>query len=82
MKIISEKHVKNFSPWSAAKDTFAAIEDADKMDALESTLEELYPNGMTDTELNDLLWFESDTVYEWLGMTTTEDNEDEDNEDE
>lgn len=81
MKIISEKHVKNFEPWAGAKDTFQAIEDADKMDALEATLEDLYPDGMTDTELNDLLWFEPETVYEWLGMTTTDD-EDEADEDE
>ena len=80
MKIITESHVRNFTPWSGAKDTFAQIEDADKMDALESTLEDLYPDGMTDTELNDLLWFESDTVFEWLGMTTTEDEADEDEE--
>ena len=23
---------------------------------------------MTETELNDLLWFDSETVYEWLGI--------------
>ena len=23
---------------------------------------------MTETELNDLLWFEPETVYEWLGI--------------
>lgn len=76
MKIISEKHVSKFTPWSGAVDTFNAIDKADKMDALENTLNELYPDGMTDTELNDLLWFESETVFEWLGMTTTEDDED------
>ena len=35
---------------------------------LENILEELYPDGMTETELNDLLWFDSESVYEWLGI--------------
>ena len=35
--------------------------------SLENILEELYPDGMTETELNDLLWFDSESVYEWLG---------------
>ena len=30
-------------------------------------LEELYPEGMTDTELNNFMWFEDDTIAEWLG---------------
>lgn len=27
---------------------------------------------MTETELNDLLWFESDMIYEWLGIRSEE----------
>ena len=33
-------------------------------------MEEMYPDGMTDTELNDLLWHDSDTVFEWLDIRT------------
>lgn len=75
MKIITDSHVRNFTPWSGAKDTFERIEEADKMDALEDTLNELYPDGMTDTELNDLLWFDENSVYEWLGMPTEDESE-------
>ena len=39
---------------------------------LENILEELYPDGMTETELNDLLWFDSESVYEWLGIRSEE----------
>ena len=35
---------------------------------LEQILEDTYPDGMTETELNDLLWFDSEVVYEWLGI--------------
>ena len=35
---------------------------------LGSFLEELYPEGMTSTELNDLLWFDFESVCRWLGL--------------
>ena len=35
---------------------------------LEQILDDIYPDGMTETELNDLLWFDSESVYEWLGI--------------
>ena len=36
-------------------------------------LEELYPEGMTDTELNDLVWFDFDFVVQILGYEDEED---------
>ena len=38
----------------------------------EQILEDTYPDGMTETELNDLLWFDSESVYEWLGIRSEE----------
>jgi len=72
MKIITETSIDQFKPWSGAVDTFNRIKEAELLSELESQLEELYPEGMTDTELNDLLWFDEESVYEWLGMTTEE----------
>ena len=69
MKIITETSIDQFKPWSGAVDTFNRIKEAELLSELESQLEELYPEGMTDTELNDLLWFDEESVYEWLGMT-------------
>lgn len=70
MKIISETSIEDFKAWSGAKDTLNRVIAEDKCEELESMLEEMYPDGMTDTELNDLLWFEPDTIYEWLGIPT------------
>ena len=44
---------------------------------LEAILEDAYPDGMDETELNDLLWFESETVFEWLGIGDEEDEDEE-----
>jgi hypothetical protein len=67
MKIIYES-LEKFVPWSGAVSTYQRIEEAGKLEQLESTLEDLYPGGMTETELNDLLWFDEDSVFEWLGI--------------
>ena len=68
MTISYELDLNSFQAWSGAKDTLDRIQREGKCAELENILEELYPDGMTETELNDLLWFEPETVYEWLGI--------------
>jgi len=70
MTIKSDISLENFGAWSGGKSTLDRIINEGKCGELESMLEDLYPDGMTDTELNDLLWFDSDTVFEWLGIRT------------
>jgi len=67
-KIISS--LKEFKPWSGAVGTWETIVNANKLDALEFMLEDLYPDGITTTALNDLLWFEGDWVLDQLSLTT------------
>ena len=68
MTITYELDLNNFKAWSGAVDTLERIQREGKCAELENILEELYPDGMTETELNDLLWFDSESVYEWLGI--------------
>ena len=68
MTITYELDLNSFQAWSGAKETLERIQREGKCAELENVLEELYPDGMTETELNDLLWFEPETVYEWLGI--------------
>lgn len=70
MTIKSEISLENFEAWSGGRDTLDRIINEGKCNELENILEDLYPDGMTDTELNDLLWFDSDTVFEWLNIRT------------
>lgn len=60
----------DYEPWSGAKDTYEAIVDAGKVDDLDSYLEDIYPEGLTTTQLNDLLWFDGDSVLSDLGIYT------------
>lgn len=68
MKIVSEMPLRDFRFWSGAKDTAAEL-SVEQLDQVERVLEELYPDGMTDTQINDIFWFERDTVREWVGIS-------------
>ena len=41
-------------------------------ESLEQHIEELYPDGITDTQLNDFLWLERDTIADLLGYRSYE----------
>lgn len=81
MKIYTEQSLADFSYWSGAKDTAERIweeKGRDGWEQLEAILEDIYPDGINETELNDLLWFDSDNIFDWLGIG--EDEEYEENE--
>lgn len=67
MKIYSETSLENFEAWSGGADTLRTLTH-EQCEQLESIIEEIYPDGMSSTELNDILWFEDDTIAEWLGF--------------
>ena len=75
MSLMEAKIIDDFSsyePWGAAVSTFDNIQNADKMDALEQLIDDMYPDDVDRTELNDLLAFESDWVYSMLDMPNEE----------
>ena len=84
MKIYSEQSLADFKFWSGAETTAQRIweeQGSEGFDQLEAILEDLYPDGIDETDLNDLLWFDADTVYEWLGIDDEEEEEDEEDDD-
>lgn len=58
----------NFKPWSGAVSTYEAIEEENKLDDLDLLLEDLFPEGISEGQLNDILWFESDWLFAQLGI--------------
>ena len=72
-----KKEISNFwelkeNSWSGALDTLKDIENADKEDELMQLLEEVYADRETptETEVNDLLWFEREFIYENVGLNS------------
>lgn len=74
MKIITEQSLSSFEFWSGAKNNANKL-TIEQLDELENYLEELYPDGMTETQLNDLMWFDFDDIKSWLGIDDEEDEE-------
>lgn len=69
MKIINDTMtLDGFQAWSGAIDTKSEIIGAGKDGEFEQLIEELYPDGLTDTALNDILWHDSEWVYEQLNI--------------
>lgn len=62
----------NFDAWSGAVETKDRIINEGKADDFDSLIEELYPDGLSETQLNDILWFEEDWLFESLGITEEE----------
>lgn len=78
MRIYNDNaRLSDFDAWSGAKDTKETILKANKGEDFDSLIEELYPDGLSETQLNDILWFESDWIYESLGITEEEEEESE-----
>ena len=74
MRIYSDKSLSDFEFWSGAVDTAEKL-TTEELNMIEKILEEDYPGGITEGELNDLFWFEDDMVAQWLGYEDFEDLE-------
>jgi hypothetical protein len=66
MKIYKEIPLTEFEFWAGAKDTVKHLTE-EELDQIEEILEEIYPEGLSETDINDLFWFEDELIAEWLG---------------
>lgn len=72
MKYYVENSLSNFHFWSGAEDRAAMLTD-DQFEVVEQNMEECAPEGgWSDTAINDLFWFEFDTIAQWLGYKDEE----------
>lgn len=74
MRIYTEKNLANFEFWSGAKNN-AEMLSAEQLEQVEAILEDCYPEGVDETTINDLFWFEFETVLDWLGLALNDDGE-------
>lgn len=72
MTIIKEERLENFEFWSGAR-YLADKLTCKEFDVIEELLEELYPDGMEETEVNDFFWFDGDTIAQALGYEDEDD---------
>ena len=73
MKLIMD--FSDYQPWAGARTTYALIDCHDKLDELDDLISECYPDGLTEGQLNDVLWFENEWVLRNLGIEDDDNDE-------
>jgi hypothetical protein len=66
MKIYRDIPLTRFEFWAGGKDTVEELTDSE-LEQIEQILAHIYPEGLSEGELNDIFWFERDLIAEWLG---------------
>ena len=72
MKYYVETSLENFEAWSGGRDTLEVLIDKGLCDTVEAFLEEVLGEDISDTAINDTLWFERDMIAEWCGFSSWE----------
>lgn len=72
MKLYTETSLQSFEFWSGAKETAKHL-TVDDFNTIESILEDCYPEGLSETTVNDIFWFEDDWIAELLGYEDWDD---------
>ena len=67
MTIKREVRLCDFEPWGGACSRYEQLTKAE-LDDLETLIDDLQPDGIDETMLNDLFWFEFYAVCAWLGL--------------
>ncbi len=82
MLVTREISADCFEGWCGAEDTLRVIISKGKIDAFDNLIEELYPDGIDETTLNDILRFDYEWLFETLGINEDEEDEEDSDEDE
>lgn len=72
MRYYVEDSLDNFEAWSGGKDTLDTLREKGDVDSVECFIEELASmseEGWSDTDINDILWFERDAIAQHLGYS-------------
>ena len=82
MKVTYEFDLSEFNAWSGGAETLEKIRKFDlnhpgAMKTAQQYIEECLGDEATETQINDMLWFEDDFILEAIGYCT-EDEEDDD----
>ena len=72
MKYYVETSLENFEAWSGGRDTLEVLIEKGLCDTVEMFLEEALGEDISDTAINDVLWFERDTIADWCGFSSWE----------
>ncbi len=71
MKLYDEIYdLDGFEPWGGAKDTYDNIIATGNGELFIQQLDDIYPDGLTQGQLNDILWFNKEWCYDIVGLNS------------
>ena len=77
MKYLVDKNLRDFEFWGGAIDNVANL-TPEQLDELDDIISDIYESDpLTDTQINDLFWFDFELICEWLGIDVDEDDDEE-----
>lgn len=68
MRVTSEINLRDFDAWGGTEETKDRIISEGKEDDFVSLIEELFENGISETQLNDLLRFDEEWIFSNLNI--------------
>ena len=72
MKVYKEVNsAYDFDFWCGGEATAKYLTN-DEIEQVFSILDDLYPEGLSETKINDIFWFDDDVIAEWLGYESFE----------
>lgn len=71
MKIYQEVNADNIQLWGEGYKTTLSLTDRE-INTILDLLEDVYPNGINLTDLNDFFAYKRDTIASWLGYESWE----------
>lgn len=71
MKIIEEIKLDEFKPWGGGIETFSRLKENGCLGLVEEEIEETYPYGIRESDLNDIFWFSVDWLEGLTGVDLT-----------
>jgi len=73
MEYIVNKPLRDFEFWGGAKDRVQQL-TPEELDMLDSELESLWEGAPSDTQINDLFWFDFERAADLISLQVDEDD--------
>ena len=71
MRYYVEENLYNFQFWGGAKEN-ATLLTLQELEQIEFELNDIYPEGLEDVQINDIFWFDFDFIAQLLGYEDEE----------
>ena len=66
MRVVCEMPLTSFEFWGGAIDN-AKMLTFNELEMVEEMLNDLFSEGIEETQINDLFWFDIEVICDWLG---------------